>query len=502
MGDSYLKSGESIILTTHHISVNAVISEMMLTNQRLILVDTSYARFRPQTISFASIMKVMSGLTPTGEPIITLYLIPLDDPEGPETIDLIFSQQPGERRKRECDEWVKKLMGNIVAVRQKAIRTGTISADQDAGIQPSTRRWIAPEKLSPHTTVIKPRPVLTEVALTIPEREVTQKPEEETRSPVETREEVPTVIGSPADQNVTPEPPVPFIPAGQEDEEFVVPFKKPAATHDTVSREEPETEGSLTVQENQTTPAQALVFTSPEVEEASSAPEIPEELPDTVIPETPEIRWPLISTEKDLPSRITAHPAAGEPEPPKPPSSDAASHFRRKTAVAVIAVVIVLMVICGGWFLLSLSMTGEIHKPDIPKVTPTPFIQQTTTPVPAGIPATGDWVRVIYPREYIGQVGNPELLQPVHGTGDHFYKILNSDAIIQALIQKQDNFGDMLIVEVYTHGKLIGRRTVTAPMGTVEILLDARTGNPPGSVPAVTSSSTQNGSRNSTNMYY
>jgi hypothetical protein len=89
-------------------------------------------------------------------------------------------------------------------------------------------------------------------------------------------------------------------------------------------------------------------------------------------------------------------------------------------------------------------------------------------------------VRVNSTAYYTGQVGNPELLQQVSGTGDHFYKVLRSNRTVQASVQKQDNSGALLSVEIYRDGTLIGARSVTSPMGTVDLLLNPVTARPPG----------------------
>jgi hypothetical protein len=81
---------------------------------------------------------------------------------------------------------------------------------------------------------------------------------------------------------------------------------------------------------------------------------------------------------------------------------------------------------------------------------------------------------------YFGTVGNPELMQKVSGTGDNFYKILRSDRPVQVAVQKQDNSGALLAVAIYRDGTLISSRSVTSPMGTVELLIDPLTARAPG----------------------
>ena len=60
MGSPYLNANESIILATHRIIVKSVSSDVILTNQRLIFVDSQNSRFLPQTIPLAKIETVLA----------------------------------------------------------------------------------------------------------------------------------------------------------------------------------------------------------------------------------------------------------------------------------------------------------------------------------------------------------------------------------------------------------------------------------------------------------
>jgi hypothetical protein len=119
----------------------------------------------------------------------------------------------------------------------------------------------------------------------------------------------------------------------------------------------------------------------------------------------------------------------------------------------------------------------------IPPAT-TPAATRITTPVtslpPVPVPPTGVWVRVNSSAYYFGNVGNPELMQKVSGTGNNLYKVLRSDRPVQVSVQKQDNSGALLAVAIYRDGILIGSRSVTSPMGTVDLLIDPLTARPPG----------------------
>jgi hypothetical protein len=118
------------------------------------------------------------------------------------------------------------------------------------------------------------------------------------------------------------------------------------------------------------------------------------------------------------------------------------------------------------------------------------------------IPATGVWVRVSYPRDYYGWIGNSGSLRGVSGSGEQVYRIPDGEGIVQVQMYKTDNSGDTLTVEIYRDGKVISDRTVSIPKGSLELLIDAKTGNPPGITPVVTPSVNQTGSNSGRIMYF
>jgi hypothetical protein len=71
-------------------------------------------------------------------------------------------------------------------------------------------------------------------------------------------------------------------------------------------------------------------------------------------------------------------------------------------------------------------------------------------------------------------------MRQVSGTGDQFYKILRNDRPVQVSVQKKDNSGALLTVAIYRDGTLINTRSVTSPMGMVDVLIDPITALAPG----------------------
>jgi len=154
MAGPYLKSGETIVLTTDRVLIGEKEYDLILTSHRLALVDSDHARDQPQVIPFATILSVKGGKTPAHEPLITLVLI---DPVGVEdstTLEMIFSQQPYEDRNRECELWVRKLIEHIVSDRHEIPQGTTVQQPAKTQVRgPTVRRWVAPDKPGPHTTV-------------------------------------------------------------------------------------------------------------------------------------------------------------------------------------------------------------------------------------------------------------------------------------------------------------------------------------------------------------
>ena len=93
MGNPYLNRDETIILTTQRIRINSTLTDVMLTNQRLILVDPAHAQFRPQTIPLTTIETVMTGEDADGNPVISLSLSALTPQGATQSKELIFSQK-------------------------------------------------------------------------------------------------------------------------------------------------------------------------------------------------------------------------------------------------------------------------------------------------------------------------------------------------------------------------------------------------------------------------
>ncbi len=170
MGGPYLESGESIVLTTDRVSIDAVMYQAMLTTRRLILIDSRNIRFEPQIVSLPAIQTVGSGKAATGEPVIILTLQEQGYPQK-ETRILIFSQEPAENRKPDRDLWLKTFIELSVSSRESKTEREVPASEERTGIRPTIRRWVAPEIIRPRTDnfpVKEPAPEIV-IGVDVPE---------------------------------------------------------------------------------------------------------------------------------------------------------------------------------------------------------------------------------------------------------------------------------------------------------------------------------------------
>jgi len=536
MPGPYLKSGETIVLTTDRVLIGDKEYDLILTSHRLALVDSDHARDHPQVLPFATILSVKGGKTPAHEPHITLVLV---DPVGIEdstSLELIFSQQPYEDRSVECETWVRKLIEHIVSDRHE---DEPAAAEQQpvksAEISSSVRRWVAPDKPGPHTTVNqKSRTNSEEIlsALQNPAWDV-----ERTKPVVPLNEEIgeeQTVSEEPGPIDNTGDDTLPVEPA--EDEEILSEARAPDVEPETGSPEElpeePTAESKAEAPVSEPVPdSPALIHEEfPEVganEDEDKSPLVPEPAdtgqkppvlplddkqrlmaedeqallgkepevaaipePLPVLPAVPEARpglpdtvvFPVLSGQTDR--EETTAPDKNEPDhtppvdtnEPQQPSHKARIISPRGIAAIVIAAIIIAF-LAGAVFIL---MTEGNHEGSTTlPVTPPVTIIPTAIPETPVIPGTGVWVRVTYNGTFYGKYGNPGGLREVRGTGDQFYQIKDTSGLVQASFEKLDDSGETLIVGVYNNGTQVTQVEKRMPRATIAILVDASTGKAP-----------------------
>ena len=167
----------------------------------------------------------------------------------------------------------------------------------------------------------------------------------------------------------------------------------------------------------------------------------------------------------------------------------------------MVTAILILVVLLAA---LVLNFSAN-QAPSVAELTPVPTTTvQQTTPVPTQItiPPTGIWVRVGYAGNFYGFLGIPGALRGVNSSGSILYRIPEAAEMIQVNMYKTDNSGNPMSVEVFRDGRVLTNRTVSVPMGFIELLIDAKTGNPPGITLQVTPTANQTGSQGGRIMYF
>ncbi len=196
-----------------------------------------------------------------------------------------------------------------------------------------------------------------------------------------------------------------------------------------------------------------------------------------------DVVWPIIHVNKPA-SLERSSPQESDlvkrEEIPFSPTPSPLPGSIRQTIFVVIAVCAVILAIASGALFYSQYLAGNHTKPSIPEIIPTPTISQIPTIPEVMIPTSGIWVRVKSNSTFLGSVGIPGSLKVVSGSGSQFYRIQRGDSGVQVSFQKQEYTGDPMTVEIYNNGILMAYRTITAPRGTIDFIIDPKTGNPPG----------------------
>ena len=529
MSDPYLSKDESLILSTQNIRIDGLSLDLMLTSRRLILIDNSVNPFHLRTIPLDSIITVVAGMDVKGDPVFTLSHM---DPSGsgaPQPMDFIFVRQKGKSRSKECNEWAATLNIHAAGARNGALSSGTLPYDPVKTIQPrmsatymietfSPRKPVMeahPERAGPVTTPVSKFPVgggilagidesapLKNVEMVEPFDSPFFLPPEPEKMVMPNKEELispPQVITTGTNETLAitdkEEPTSPSQEIGIEADENPATTDKeepgiPPQVIATATNENPEiTEAAKAWADavrTATTPSPVipLVMTSATTPAWKNIDDKPKAEPINKTLEEPvaESNKDVINKDDELvvspPPNADSVPAAISPAVPKIPKST-------YPTVQITAIVIVILVVLGVAVISSFNLLNPGETPP-PIVMPIVTVQPTPTPVPTLVPSDGVWVRIEYPGTFIGEVGNPEIMHPAYGSGVRIYKILWSDRTVHASAQKQENTGDALTIEIYNNGTLIKRSSTRVPMGSVDILIDPTTGQPPGFKPGST----------------
>jgi len=533
MEGPYLESGESIILTTDRIRVNSVQYDVLLTSRNLILVDTGHTRFQPLMYPLLSILSVKGGKTANGELVISLFFHETRGKDDPGPMVLVFSQQPGEQRQAERDDWIQKLIKFIVSVRQETIKKSCPGADQKGGIQPSVRRTVAPEMQLPYRTAPDAPSAHIDMIIIPDEPEAPAFPEEtepevipanpeeeeipvdsyqvtESPAPLTDSEEIPVdsyqVTESQAPLKDSEEIPVDSVQVSESTYAITSPV-----VPDTSAFADTQKENEELITTHEASPMEESQISAQKDTGYSDLPPPPEQIVTSSLQCSPteesEPSYAEPSQSGNVQESFPQPDVATTPPQPTPPQSQGTGS-RRRVFIAFTAIIVIILILAGAGVYYSAYRAPPFTVEPVPSPTPTitltidPTLQQTPVPAPVIIPANGVWVRVDYFGDYYGWLGLPGSLRGINNTGVQLYKMPESAGIIQVNVYTQDYSGKPLTVTVYRDGKIINNRTVSVPKGYIELLLDTKTGNPPGLSPVVTQSDNQTGTNAGRIVYF
>jgi len=529
MGYPELDRDESIILETKNVKYKSISFDAVLTNKRIILTDSKKNIIPAQDIELATIRNVESGENAIRDHFLILA-ITTDSGEKQQTV-LTFLRSAGGERKRECNEWAKKLKSLISPPSLETTAPSVPPVTENpADKLPVTKRE-GPDSTQSGATMT--RPAKKKIEIVRPLGTITEK-SPVAPVPVETSSlpsgsfcsrcgnripfkspfcnhcgtpviNVPAHVRSP--QPVTPREQVPVPPVTPQQvtpkipETGTLPSPQPVAPRQQVTVPPPA--GSIGVTKG--TPIDQIIHSiEPLIEDSVPRPHqapqfkkhIPEQTPQPEIPEVPaetapKVLWPVLpNTGSPLAPVQESTPA--EPESPPPLRVPPAPAGKKPNYLAIGILIIAILPIIAGLVIVVNIMSGPsgsaVATPVITTVmttipTPTPQLTRTLsatptlapTPTQLMIPQSGVWVRAAYAGTYIGKIGTPGNWVEVTDTGDKFYLISTIDGFVSASLQKKDGSGDKILLEVYKNGVMVYRDSTTTPKGIVDIQLDLKT---------------------------
>ncbi|MGB8219098.1 MAG: zinc ribbon domain-containing protein [Methanoregula sp.] len=504
-----MKSDETIILTAQQVKVKSVPFELVLTNRRLIIIDSEKNVVPTQQIPLITIRNVTSGENAIRDPVITLTI--LTDTADTREMALTFAMQTAGERKREAGEWVKALKKYITEavsypVEMAPDTQAPVETRLDHAGTPGIKKKIEIarpiKKIMVDTSHMPPKPVETstlpegsfcgrcgnrmppgstfcnrcgtKVAALVGQETVSATPEQITTAPA-------TAAAWPGDHRGRPI-------------EQIIHSIEPLI-EDSVPRTE----------------------TTPAIPEPEQALYVPPEVPEAPAAETTPAAEGTPGTEP-APAAAPAVPPVS-PFPPLPPVPAAPRKKRSKIFAAAIILIVIIAVAAGGFMVMKNLQKSAVVTPvtttiptptaTIPTAKPTAVVTTVvTTAVPTTpqvlIPQTGVWVEVTYDKTYTGQVGTPGSQVAVTDTGDHFYIVPTSTGTVAVSLQKTDGSGDELKVTVYDAGTAVKSVSTTTPMGRIDLqfALTAPTIPPTpviATLPTTSLSSTASATANATN---
>jgi len=518
MGYPELDRDESIILEAKNVKFKSISFDARLTSRRIILIDSRKNIIPPREILLATIWKVEAGENAIRDHLLTFTVV--NNAGEKDQIVLTFPRLAGAERKRECNDWARKLQGLIHPAPAEPERTVREGSGQEplekhrpeirretAGRHPVKKKIEVARPLSKITEPARPHvaPVAPVETSSLPSGVFCSRcgnrvpvestfcnhcgtPVRQQAEPAPARPaEVPRVQVPVPPQPQIPIPPPAMSPAEHQDRpiEQIIHSIEPLI-EDSVPRSQPTPLVKKRAPQIISEPVQPESPTEPVPPESPSVPVLPESPAET----PPAVVWPVLQS-TDSPLATVQEPVLELPESPPPtPPSATVSKLPGTLAIAVL-VIVVLAFIAG--LIIAANFTAEPAVPGV-NVTPVKTAPVTTPPTPrpttvqttalttpvstepaqARVPPTGIWVRVTYPGTYTGLIGTPGNLRDVTDTGEHLYSVSTNDGIVSISVQKNDGSADKILAEVYKNGVMVKSGSTTTPRGILEIQFDLK----------------------------
>ena len=501
MGCPELNYDEPVLLESQNIKFKSISFDAILTNKRIILINSKKNTIPAQEIALSTIRNFEAGENTIRDYFLILSLVTETGEKHQEV--LTFSRQAGFERKREWNEWAKKLKSlvppstpvvapSIVPDLSREPLTKRDSPIPQQGTFESTRP--AKKKID----IVRPRATSYEKSADFPEPTQTislpagsictrcgnrvalkstfcthcglaNKQSSEPRKklqPVEKEEPVSVPV-------LTPDP------VETQKQEMV---QAPAE-----SREKCQTHSIEQTISAIELPIQDAVLSALQCPDPSQKPASRQHSEPGLTLSSKKIIWAVIPrADPPLTAPCETDPAEQKSLPALPSYGSAGRKTRYITAgilmIAIIPTIIGLVIVATGMSGLS---GGIVTLPPVPDIvttilkpaTSTTAAIETLSPGPGQlmIPLSGIWVRASYPGTYTGLIETSGNQTVISGTGDKFYPVSLNDGSLWASIRKNDENEDEISLEIYKNGVMIKRESNITPKGIVEIQLDLKT---------------------------
>lgn len=179
-----LYQDEHKLLEAQNIKVKSVSFNAVLTNRRLVLIDSKRQKLPPQEILLATVRSIESGENAIRDPTVTLSII--TNIGKTRQMIMTFSKYSGGERKRESDEWVR-------AIRQH------LSPTIEHPPEPASYEAVPPQEPEPVPVPISPPPPRIEIVNAPP-----QKKRIEISRPIKKIVEAPPAMPAPVETSSLP----------------------------------------------------------------------------------------------------------------------------------------------------------------------------------------------------------------------------------------------------------------------------------------------------------